>query len=219
MPDGVKNDRADELAKRMMNSVDAEAWNRTQAITWTFADRNNHLWDRKRRFVRVRSDDREVFVNLHTKKGVAFEDGQKLEGEDHDEAVEEAYAAWVNDSFWLTAMNKAFDGGTTRSVVKLEDRKEGLLVQYSSGGVTPGDAYLWHFDDKGRPVEWQMWVSNIPVDGVSATWEDWSKLPTGAYVSRLHEIGPVTIKITELDAAESLDKLVEGPDPFAVLVK
>ncbi|MEZ4459392.1 MAG: hypothetical protein R3E66_06620 [bacterium] len=216
-PKGTRDARADELAQRMMASVNADAWQRTGAITWTFRGSNHHLWDRQRQLARVRTGDLEVFVDLKTQKGVAFEDGVRLEGDERDEAVKDAYAAWANDSFWLVAMNKAFDPGTTRSRVPSEDGREALMVEYSSGGVTPGDVYLWHFDENGRPVSWQMWVSIIPIDGLSATWEDWVALPTGAYVSTAHDVGIFSIDITDLDAAESLAQLVDGPDPFAVL--
>lgn len=216
-PEGIADAGADALAKRMMASVDAEAWKRTGAITWNFADRNSHLWDRQRLLARVRTGEFEVYLDLRTRTGVAFKDGVRLEGEKRDEAVQKAYEAWVNDSFWLTAMNKAFDPGTTRFRVAQDDGDEALLVQYSSGGVTPGDTYLWHFDENGRPVSWQMWVSIIPVGGVSATWDAWVQLPTGAWVSTSHDIGPVTVKITELDGAETMPQLVDGPDPFRIL--
>ena len=203
----------------MVASVDAEAWKRTGAITWTFAGRNNHLWDRRRQFARVRKGDLDVYVNLRTKTGVAVEDGTRLEGKDRDKAVEKAYEAWVNDSFWLTAMNMPFDPGTKRFRVTTEEGGEALLVQYGSGGVTPGDAYLWHFDENGRPTSWQMWVSIIPIGGASATWEGWVQLRTGAWVSTSHDAGLLTIEVTDLDGAETLSDLVKGADPFEPLLE
>lgn len=216
-PDGIADARADELARQMMASVDADAWRRTGAISWTFAGRNSHLWDRNRMLARVRTGDLEVYLDLRTQTGVALEDGARLDGARRDKAVQKAYEAWVNDSFWLIAPNKAFDPGTTRLRVPQEDGRDALLVRYSSGGVTPGDAYLWHLDDDGRPTSWQMWVSVLPVKGASATWEGWVELPTGAWVSTKHKISPITLAITELDAAETVPELVAGPDPFRVL--
>lgn len=149
-PVGVSDAAADTLANEMIDSVDREAWAKTGAVRWTYAERYTHLWDRERHFVRVTQDGREALVDLNTLQGVATQDGVALEGTAKDEAVQEAYAAWANDSFWLNAMNKAFDPGTTRSRVAQPDGSESLLVQYSSGGVTPGDAYLWHLDEKDR---------------------------------------------------------------------
>ncbi len=216
-PVGVSDAAADALANTMIDSVDREAWDRTGAVSWTYAERYTHLWDRDRHFVRVRKGNWEALVDLNTIQGVAFVDGVALQGGAREEAVQEAYAAWANDSFWLNAMNKPFDGGTTRSRVAQPDGSEALLVQYSSGGVTPGDAYLWHLDESGRPVSWQMWVSIIPIGGVAASWEDWVQLPTGAWVSTRHQLGPMDIRVTDLDAAESVFELEPGTDPFLVL--
>ena len=129
-----------------------------------------------------------------------------------------AYAAWVNDSFWLIAMNKPFDPGTRRFRVEQPDGRQSLLVAYGSGGVTPGDAYLWHFDENGRPESWQMWVSVVSIGGLTATWEDWVQLDTGAWVSTKHRVGPLSIGVTEFRGAESLEELEPGPDPFATLI-
>ncbi len=217
-PVGVSDAAADTLANEMIDSVDREAWAKTGAVRWTYAERYTHLWDRERHFVRVTQDGREALVDLNTLQGVATQDGVALEGTAKDQAVQEAYEAWANDSFWLGAMNKAFDPGTTRSRVAQPDGSESLLVQYSSGGVTPGDAYLWHLDENGRPESWQMWVSIIPIGGAGASWEDWVQLSTGAWVSTRHQLGPMDIRVTDLQGAETLEALESGADPFAPLL-
>lgn len=217
-PQGIQDDAADALATTMIESVDADAWARTGAVTWTYGERYTHLWDRDRHFVRVRQGGFEAHVDLNTLQGVASQDGVALQGADRDDAVQTAYAAWANDSFWLNAMNKPFDPGTTRARVAQPDGRDALLVSYSSGGVTPGDAYLWHLDDAGRPVSWQMWVSIIPVGGVSSTWDDWVQLSTGAWVSTRHQLGPMDIRVTNLQGAETLAELEPGDDPFGPML-
>jgi hypothetical protein len=216
IPRGIAGPDADGLARRMMQSVDADAWKRTKAISWRHADRRSHLWDRRRQLARVQKGDLDIYLDLRTRTGVVLRDGVRLQGQERDDALREGYEVWANDSFWLTAMNKAFDPGTTRSRVSLVDG-DALLVQYASGGVTPGDAYLWHLDEDGRPQSWQMWVSILPIGGVSVTWEEWTQLPTGAWVSTKRDAGLITIEITELDAAETMSELVKGPDPFDAL--
>ena len=63
-----------------------------------------------------------------------------------------------------------------------------MLVSYSTGGVTPGDSYLWTLDESGLPTGYKMWTKILPVKGVYASWEDWIELPTGAKISTGHDM-------------------------------
>jgi hypothetical protein len=92
---------------------------------------------------------------------------------------------------------KVRDPGTERKVVNTKMGK-GLLVTYTSGGVTPGDSYLWILDQNNRPVKWKMWVSIIPLGGLEFTWEDWQK-HEGAWFAPTH-VGPLgaSVNLTDL---------------------
>lgn len=219
-PAATPGPEGDRLAERMMAAVNAEAWAKTGAVTWVFAGRNQHLWDRERGLARVRWGDTSVLVDLGKQVGRATRGGHPVEGRAGERLVERAYAAWINDSFWLNPVVKALDEGTSRAVVVPtgEDAgREGLLVQYASGGLTPGDAYLWILGPDGTPVAWRMWVSVIPVGGVRASWEGWITLSTGARVSTRHALGPVALELSEVAGAATLSELVQGEDPFAAL--
>ena len=106
------------------------------------------------------------------------------------------------------------DEGASRAVVELDNGEKGLLVTYGAGGVTPGDSYLWLFDEKGLPKAWQMWVNIIPVGGVKATWEDWTQLYLGNKIALSHKIGPLNVKISGLKAGASYQTLGFSTDPF-----
>ncbi len=217
MPDTTSAD-ADPLARRMLAAVDAEAWARTGAVRWTAPDGGRHVWDRQRGYHRYERRGLMVQLDLGTREGVAYRGGRRLSGREADEARELAYARFCNDSFWLNPVPKAFDGGTTRSLAPDVNGRDGVLVSYASGGVTPGDKYLWILDADARPVAWRMWVSVLPIPGLEASWEGWTRLPTGAWISTLHRIGPVTLRITDLRAAESLAALTPGVDAFHELI-
>ncbi|MEM9985582.1 MAG: hypothetical protein AAF804_10865 [Bacteroidota bacterium] len=218
LPPGTEGVEADALAQKMLRSINSSAWDSTGAVSWRFAKRNEHLWDRERNFAEVKWKKYRVLVDLATKQGVAFKKGERLDAAASSKLVEQAYASWVNDSFWLIAPTKAFDPGTSRSLVALEDGSQGLLVSYSSGGVTPGDSYLWYLDSSGKPTEWRMWVSVLPIKGLSSTWQDWQQLPTGAEIATTRKFGPVSIQIEDLKGARHLEELLEGKtDPFLEL--
>lgn len=213
-PDGQPGQEADQLGEQMMTAINHGAWAQTGAVSWNFAGRQQHLWDRARHFCRVRWDDVEVFVDLSTKQGLAWQAGQAVTGDSAGELLEKAWAFWANDSFWLNPVSKSFDEGVSRSLVA----ENQLLVQFGSGGVTPGDSYLWELDEDGLPRAWQMWVSILPIGGLEASWEGWQVLDTGVKVATRHKILFLTLELTDIRAAANLSELTKGKDPFLPLV-
>jgi hypothetical protein len=214
-PTGTAGPAADELAHAIERAVDTGAFARTGAVRWTFRKEREHLWDRTRNLVRERWDGHEVLLDVHRKDGRAFTDGREVLGEPGKKLVENAYKRFINDSFWLNPLHKLFDEGVTRSVVQHEGT-DALLVRYGSGGVTPGDSYLWILDENKRPKAWRMWVSVLIVPGVEMTWDAWTRLPTGAWISTSHRLaGREVVTITDLAAANTLAELEPGADPFA----
>lgn len=207
---------ADALAQKIEEAVGLEAWERTGAVRWDHAGRTEHLWDRARGLARVRWDDVEVLYRIGTRRGRAWEDGREARGARRAALIDEADARWTNDAFWLNPLAKMRDPGVHRGVVPLEGGGRGLLVWYTTGGRTPGDAYLWITGDDGLPVAWKMWVSILPIGGVRTSWERWITLSTGAKVSTLHRAGPIAFELTGVRGAADVVSL-EGEDPFAAL--
>jgi len=148
---------------------------------------------------------------------LAKKNGQALAGDEAQDIIRKAWEFWCNDSFWLNAPAKIFDAGVKRSVVELEDGKQGLMATYTSGGITPGDSYLWKLDDNGLPTGYKMWVNIIPIGGVEFSWEKWNTLPTGAQISTFHDGGMLNLDISNLNAGNSIAALGLSSDPFAVL--
>ena len=229
IPTGAKGPAAQALAQKMLSAIQKDAWDKTLAVRFRLAEgRPLHLWDRARNLAAVHYDTEDpkvlVLLDASNKHAVAFAGETLFEGEDLVEWTDKAYADFVNDSFWMNAPSKAYDEGTTRALVKKFDDKPlpsgaGLLVSYASGGVTPGDAYLWELDERGQPIAWRMWVRILPVGGVRVTWEDWITLSTGAKVAKTHQ-GPLGLKMNldPLEGAASLAELVPGDDPFLRLL-
>jgi hypothetical protein len=211
-PEGAPGPEADALARSMEASVDKEAWDRTGAVRWTFFERHHYVWDRARGLVEIEWGETRALFRTADQTGRVWSEGEEQSPEDAREALKAAYAYWVNDSFWLNPVVKFFDPGVERSLVELDDGRDALLVSYTSGGVTPGDAYLWIPGADSLPAAWRMWVQIIPVGGIEVTWEGWKELSTGAKVSTEHEgWGRLMTFITDVEGAENLEAL--GVDP------
>jgi hypothetical protein len=211
-PTGVAGSEAEDLAHRLVAAVDGDAWERTGAVRWTMPNGYSHLWDRRRNLDRVDHGRDEILIDLSTHAGRALHDGAVVA--DPKKLLDRAYAAWVNDSFWLNPVVKAFDDGTSRQLVADADGAPGVLVTYSTGGLTPGDAYLWEPGPDGRPAAWRMWVSVLPIGGIRVTWDGWQQLATGAWVSTVHRWPFFTFKVSDVAGAADLSEL-SAEDPFA----
>lgn len=215
-PKGIVEPAADKLAAKMLKASAATEWKATKAVRWTFAGRNKHLWDRENHRVQVEWEEFRVLLRCFQRTGKAWKSGVELKGPELDAALDNAHKLWINDSFWLNPIPKLFDAGVSRSLVK-KDGKTSLLMEFARGGRTPGDAYLWHLDENGLPESWQMWVKIIPVGGLKVTWSDWKTLSTGAKIATKHELGPVTLAITDLAGAKTMKELCPEKDPFEEL--
>ena len=217
LPEATPGPEAEALADALLEAVDAEAWAATGAVTWRLGPGGVHTWDRERHLDRVVWGDTVVLVDLTSRTGRAWVGEEEVHGRRASSLVEDAHAAWVNDAFWLNPVVKLRDPGVRRGVVESPEGT-GLLVQYSSGGLTPGDAYLWLPGPDGRPAGWRMWVSVVPFGGAWTSWQGWTRLQTGAWVATVHDFGPFAMHVTGLQAAPNLAELEPGPDPFAPLL-
>lgn len=213
-PEGESGPAAEALARKMLEAINIEAWDTTRYVKWNFAGMHEYLWDKEEDRVIVWWDEQKVVLNTQNQKGKAWRNDEQLAGEAADELLSQAWSFFCNDSFWLNAPAKAFDPGTKRQLVKLENGEEALLMQYTSGGVTPGDSYLWILDENGRPKAWKMWVQIIPIGGVQSTWSGWETLSTGAQVATLHETAGVKLEITDLAGGLTLSDIDITGNPF-----
>lgn len=189
LPTGIQGEQADALAQQMLEALDYEAFKKTDYIEWTFKNKHLYKWDKYNNICTVQW--KEFKVDLHLKfpeRSQAAVHSFEVIDEKRDQLVKTAFEYFNNDSFWLVAPYKVFDDGTERRLVKLDNGKDGLLVTYTSGGTTPGDSYLWEFDNKGRPKSFKMWTSILPIDGLEASWTDWTITESGAQLPTFHKL-------------------------------
>ena len=215
LPEGIAGPEANSLAEKVLQATGYDHWQETGAASWTFRGGYHYLWDVKRNYARISWEQNEVLMDLSTQKGIAYTNGKKLE--DPSELLEKAWKRWCNDSFWFMAHHKLFDPGTVRKLVRQPDGSDALLITYMSGGVTPGDSYLWLLDDDHTPNAWKMWVGISPVGGILFSWEKWTTLATGVRVAEEHNSDAVSVPINDPKAVTSLEELTDGVDFFSPL--
>lgn len=197
VPEGKTGPEAERLADKMLAAVNYNRYTEIRILKWTYGAGHQYVWYKQENIVNVRWKGYEVSFSPDTFEGSASLDGRGLEGEQKRDAITTAWTYFANDSFWLVAPFKVRDPGTERRLVETPEGPA-LLVTYRSGGVTPGDSYLWLLDGNGRPRAWKLWVKIIPIGGVTITWEDWKNYG-GTWLCRLHNTGAFPLQVSGIE--------------------
>lgn len=185
IPNARPGKEAEKLANRMFEAVNLQAWNKnTASVSWVFMEKHSFFWDKNRGYVQVAWDDYKVQYNKKNFRGIAFEKDVLInDPQKNKELIRQANEYFVNDAFWLNPLFHIQSPGT-----ELKWVQEGqLLVHFTSGGVTPGDTYLFFIDNNGLVKKMQMWVSAIPIKGVSAEFSNYITTATGVRCATNYE--------------------------------
>lgn len=161
------------LATELWKASGGENWAKVKEIHFTFA---------------VEQGGKTLFSAQHAWNVAAGTDTVKWkdkQGQDHDVTVnlaappqegegKDAYARWVNDSYWLLAPLKIRDPGVKVEATGPKDLNgtslETLQLSFDSVGLTPSDRYVFYIDPQTKlPRAWDY----IPQtgEGLQATWE------------------------------------------------
>lgn len=165
--------REPALAAELWKASGGENWSKVKEIHFTFA---------------VEQEGNRLFTAQHVWNVAAGTDTVKWkdkQGKDHDVTVnladppkegegKDAYARWVNDSYWLLAPLKIRDPGVKVEATGPKDLNgtslETLQLSFESVGLTPTDRYVFYIDPETKlPRAWDY----IPQsgEGLQATWE------------------------------------------------
>lgn len=186
------NKKANDLANKILDAVKHDAYKNTRYIEWSFRGNRFFKWDKKRHEIAVSWDT--IRVHLHPnelEKSTVFYNNNIQKNADQ-KMVNKALDFFNNDSFWLVAPHKLFDHGVIRTL-KNVDNQAALHVEYTSGGSTPGDSYLWVLDEKFVPKSFKMYVPSMKMDGLEATWQDWITTESGTLLPTNHVIAEKTV--------------------------
>lgn len=182
----ASNPKADELANKVLKALKHDAYKKTRFLEWSFAGRRNFKWDKQEHKIDVSWKNTEVtlYPNQLEKSIVVKKEKEAVDSL----IIRRALNAFNNDSFWLVAPHKLFDYGTIRST-EMIDGKEALRIKYTTGGTTPGDAYVWILDSNYVPTSYKMYLANKRMNGTPATWEDWITTESGTLLPKMHTFG------------------------------
>lgn len=217
--DNIALTPADSLAVKIQEAIHYDDWVATPWVSWTFGDRRTFLLDKERNFVEVVWDNNTVLLNIANKDGKAMQDEVEVKEDSLKKSMlEQAWSFYCNDEFWLNAPAKLFADGTERSLVQDQDTTK-LKVIYNTGGVTPGDIYVWSFDENYLPTAYEMTVSVIPQPGFRSSWEGWQTLASGAKISTEHQMGERILRISNVKSGDSYKDFNRSTDPFQAITK
>ncbi|GAB1857935.1 hypothetical protein MHTCC0001_27720 [Flavobacteriaceae bacterium MHTCC 0001] len=201
LPIGTKGAKADNLATKMLIALNYEAYRNTDYIEWTFKNKRHYNWEKAKHKCDVLWKEYKVKLDFNDhSKSKAYVHGFTISGEKGKELVDQALDYFENDIFWLIAPYQVFDEGVTREFVTLPSSQKGLLVNYSEN-----ETYLWKIDSSGLPTSFQMWGNKTPIDGLEATWNDWTFVATGAKFPTFHKLLFFGFELTDLEATAPKD--------------
>ena len=191
---GFDFDGSDEQAIRIADSTISRmgrrgAWDRTRFVTWNFFGTRRHIWDKHGGDVRIEGsiprsgEEFVVLMNLYTKKGRAFKDGQPVtEADELRRMLDLGYNAWINDSYWLVMPYKLMDTGVTLKHLGEAPMEDGraadvLELTFRHIGRTPRNKYhVYVSHGRGLVEQWAFFTDrNDEEPRFVCPWANWQR--------------------------------------------
>jgi hypothetical protein len=224
--------KAAAVADRVMGALGGtEAWNKTRYLRFDFAVdresktlmRRSHTWDKWTGRYRLEATTREgaaylVLMDINTKDGRAWLKGAELAGDEAKKYVEQAYATWVNDTYWLLMPYKLKDPGVVLALDGVERKGDEswdkLRLTFDNVGLTPKDKYWAYVNRKTGLVDrWDYVLKGENAPPTSFSWLNWKKHGNVMLADdRRNAKDGMRIHFPVLDVPESLpDTLFSAP--------
>jgi hypothetical protein len=182
------DEKAIEIAQAVVERMGGwESWDATRQVRWKFFGRRVHYWDRWSGDSRIEwpTDEGDVLLlmNVNTRQGRAWIDGEALGGEALEEWLQKGHEAWINDSYWMFMPYKLLDPGVTLKHAgehRMEDGRpcDVLELTFADGvGYTPQNRYRVFVARDTRFVEAWAFYTNATDDEPQFTlpWENWQR--------------------------------------------
>ncbi len=214
IPKGIKGEKLDKLYKNVLLASNVDSLSKQNYLKFSFTalgKQRDYVWARIENCVQAELDDILVQYNKKdNKKYVAFyklKDGSLAEIKNSKKEkviARKAYKNFTNDFFWFNPILHIQD---KKKINILYVEPNSLLVTYLNGGVTPGDTYLFHFDDDTSLIKkMQMWVSIIPIKGLEINFENYQIVNQQFRIAKIRKKGILNIEIKNILISNNPDR-------------
>jgi hypothetical protein len=183
----------------------------------------SHSWDRWKGRYRVDGTDKDgaysVWFDVNTKDGVAVVGGKKVtDPAQAKKWLDDAYGAYINDSYWLLAPFKVFDPGVTISDGGVDKGPTGepcdvIKLSFANVGLTPKDVYWLYVNQKTHLLdEWKYVLGGENKPPTAFAWTDWSQYGSIKLASmRKGLTKPNVIRFENLKVSTDVDEAALTP--------
>jgi hypothetical protein len=185
--------KAVAIADQVMKALGGkQRWDALHYLRWTFEvsigdtlrPGRRHVWDKYTGWHRVDGTNRAgqpftYIENLNDSTGMAWVNGNPIEGDSLRKLMRSAHGQWINDSYWFLMPYKLrdpgvtlkYDGDVRDSAGAVYDR---LALSFEKVGMTPGDRYWVYVNRANHRVEkWEHLLQDSQPPPVPWTWEGW----------------------------------------------
>ena len=222
--------KAIAIADQVMAELGGKtAWDNTRYLHFGFAGRRQHWWDKWEGRYRLEGKNREgqsylVLMNVNTRQGTAWLNGQPLAGEALAKQLESAYGAWINDTYWLLMPYKMRDPGVNLVYAGEETigstTYDKLLLSFEQVGLTPGDRYWAYVNRATHRMERWAYILQSDPPGQEATaweWQGWARYGNILLAPERKKVaGDGTLPLSPIEVPVNLpDSVFTDPQPLA----
>lgn len=214
--------KAIQIANEVMDAMGGkENWDNTHYISWNFFGRRLHIWDKWNGDLRFEKDNLIVLMNLNTHTGQAWQNGEEITRPDSlKKKLDDTYAYWINDSYWMFMPYKLKDPGVTlkyigEGVTLVKEPALILQLTFENVGLTPQNKYRVYVDKKSHLVIQFDYYQNANDDKptIQAPWKNWKKY---GYILLSDDRGK-NRKMTDVAVFDTLPEWVfESPKPIDI---
>ncbi|HEU4402270.1 MAG TPA: hypothetical protein VFT43_09205 [Candidatus Polarisedimenticolia bacterium] len=200
--------RAIAVADQVLQALGGQkAWDDTRFLRFSFVVEEagkqvasrTHLWDRWGGRLRYEKTDKDgsrcvVLLDINARTGSAWRGGVRLEQEEARPLLDEAYEAFINDTYWLLMPYKMKDPGV-RLQYEGEVSRGGatydrVMLSFKGVGLTPGDRYWADVNRVTHRMErWSYVLQDQPPGATPTAWEWKGWAPYGRILLAPEKVG------------------------------